>query len=82
MGAGDLIENLLDLDFSTSPNTAAQGESSSPYRNQVMDLLGMNNELSDNAAIPGTFYENPAYDTFISADAANGFELKGTFNSV
>jgi hypothetical protein len=66
MGTGNLIENLLDLDF----NEPALTTNASP--GTQIDLLGDVDLLNDT-------YDNPGFDTFISADAADGFELKGSF---
>jgi hypothetical protein len=70
MGTGNLIENLLDLDFGVS--TTAPAEAIQTKTDTLVDLLSMDLEPAPNA-VPVN------YESFLTPESAQGLDLKGCF---
>jgi hypothetical protein len=77
MGTGNLIENLLDLDFGgESVSNASKPPATLENTGTVVDLLSMD----DPAISPTPLGVGIPIETFLSGDKAQGLELIGNFS--
>jgi hypothetical protein len=72
MGTGNLIENLLDLDFGAPSTSTASSPAFDKKNSLVMDLLSM--DLEPMASLT-------KQEIFLTAENAQGLDLRGNFTN-
>jgi hypothetical protein len=76
MGTGNLIENLLDLDFGAPSVTTPSNPVIETKTSQVMDLLSMDLEPM---STPASVTSPTPQESYLTSESAQGLELKGSF---